>query len=312
MSKPLKISHDIHIHNFLSTCSSDNCATVESYIEIVKNAGLSIMGFANHTWDESVPLPTKFEFYRYQSLTFQQQIKSQIPEHIDGLRVLVGAETEYCGMYDCLGMSAEGIKKLDFLLIPHSHVHMRDFVMPTHQDVTPVREAIAKRLAEQIDWLPKEYALTMAKALPREALKPFMTEQVDRVRFVSDFLVKSFDGLMKNKTLNSFDGTVPISVAHPFQPVAEPHRPEIMKLISDNTFGELFSQAAERGIGLEINPWTIEDDVRMFGIAKECGCKFTFGSDAHSRGELKNVFGAQRLADTLGLTEDDVMDFLRT
>lgn len=308
----MKIDHDVHIHNFLSSCSNDNCATVESYIEISKKQGLSIIGFANHTWDESVPLPKKpFEFYRHQSLTFQQQIKAQIPERVEGLRVLVGAETEYCGMYDCLGMSVEGAKKLDFVLIPHTHVHMRDFVMPSFEDTRSAQENIAKKL-EQIDWLPKGYAMTMACSLPREALEPFITAHVDRIKIVSDFMVQSFRSLMNNETLKGFERLVPVSVAHPFQPVNTPGRLEMMKLISDNTFGALFSIAAERGIGLEINPWTCEEDFRMFGIAKECGCKFTLGSDAHARASLNTIFGAQALVDRLELSENDLMSFVRS
>ena len=67
----MKILHDVHIHNFLSTCSNDNRATVESYIEIERRQGIRLMGFANHTWDEAVPLPVAdYDFYRRQSLRF--------------------------------------------------------------------------------------------------------------------------------------------------------------------------------------------------------------------------------------------------
>ena len=81
----------------------------------------------------------------------------------------------------------------------------------------------------------------------------------------------------------------------------------MMKLISDNTYGELFEIAAARGIGLEINGSVEEPECyRMFGIAKECGCKFYFGSDAHH----PNVFdtskkGFEYIVDLLKLEEDD-------
>ena len=147
----MKILHDVHIHNFLSTCSNDNRATVESYIEIERRQGIRLMGFANHTWDETVPLPVAdYDFYRRQSLSFQQQIRPQIPADTGELKVLVGAETEYCGMFDCLGMSPEGARRLDFLLIPHSHTHMTDFVMPASENLPLAQEAIAKKLAETV------------------------------------------------------------------------------------------------------------------------------------------------------------------
>ena len=308
----MKILHDVHIHNFLSTCSNDNRATVERYIEIERRQGIRLMGFANHTWDETVPLPVAdYDFYRRQSLSFQQQIRPQIPADTGELKVLVGAETEYCGMFDCLGMSPEGARRLDFLLIPHSHTHMTDFVMPASENLPLAQEAIAKKLAETVDWLPFDDLLRVARRLPHGTVAPFVTQRQERIPFVSDFLVKSFDGLMKNQTLNRLVGTLPISVAHPFHPVGEPHREEILRRIPDETFGDLFAQAAARGIGLEINPWTTDEEERMFRIARACGCRFTLGSDAHTRAELSDIRRQQSRLDSLGLTEDDLMDFVR-
>ena len=116
--------HDVHVHNYLSSCSGDNQSTVESYIEVAKSLDMKLIGFANHTWDETIELPASSSFYKRQSMAFQMQIKSQIPERVEGLKILVGAETEYCGMYDVLGMGKDAALQLDFLLIPHSHVHM--------------------------------------------------------------------------------------------------------------------------------------------------------------------------------------------
>lgn len=309
----MQITHDVHVHNFLSSCSNDNQATVESYIEVAKSLGIKLIGFSNHTWDERVPLPKQpFEFYRYQSLTYQMQIKSQIPKEVEGLKILVGAETEYCGMFDCLGMSREGAMQLDFLLIPHSHVHMKNFVMPKFDEVVQAQEHLAKKL-EEIDWIPKEHALKMAKALPEEALVPFMVgERQNREKLVSDFMVNSFRSLLENEELKSYSDLIPVSIAHPFQPVAAPNRMEMLKMISDETYGDLFTVAAKRGIGLEINYMTNnEEDFRLFGIAKECGCKFTLGSDMHSRAGMKNIFMTQPCLDHIGATEDDLMDFVR-
>ena len=86
----------------------------------------------------------------------------------------------------------------------------------------------------------------------------------------------------------------------------------MMNLIADNIYGELFEMAAKRGIGLEINGSVEEPECyRMFGIAKECGCKFTLGTDAHSRAALGNLHLTQPLLDRLGMTESDLMDFVR-
>lgn len=313
----MKAYHDVHIHNFLSTCSGDNQATVENYIKVVKELGIRLMGFANHTWDETVPLPYDgnwaYDFYKRQGTTFQAQLRSQIPERVEGLKILFGAETEYCGMYDVLGMGKEAALKLDFVLIPHTHVHMRNFVMPAQEDVTRAQKRFAQVLMERVPELSEAVAKKLSLRVPDDALEPFMSEErVDYVGFVSDFMVQSFRSLMNNETLKTYSDLVPVSVAHPFQPVAQHSRMEMLQRISDETYGELFSMAAARGIGLEINCDTDNpEDFRLFGIAKECGCRFTFGSDAHSRDTLARVFKAEPCANAIGLTEDDLMEFVR-
>ena len=310
----MKAYHDVHIHNYLSMCSHDNLATVDSYIEISRENGLKLMGFANHIWDETVELPRPNGFYARQSMAFEMQIKKQIPEHVQGLKVLVGAETEYCGMYDVLGMGKDAALQLDFLLIPHTHVHMRNFVMPRPEDITAAQEHLTELLLKSIPDLSPERAQAMAKSLPEGELEPFRVgERVDYVRFVSDFMVQSFRSLMNNETLKTYSDLIPVSIAHPFQPVGSgAYRMDMVQRISDETYGELFSMAASRGIGLEINTATDNDeDYRMFGIAKECGCQFTLGSDTHSRAGLKTIFKTEALMDRLGLTEDNMMDFTR-
>lgn len=305
--------HDVHIHNYLSSCSGDNQSTVENYIKAAKETGLKLMGFANHTWDESIPLPASSGFYKRQSMAFEMQIKNQIPAEDQGIKILVGAETEYCGMYDVLGMGKEAALQLDFLLIPHTHVHMRDFVMPATEDVRAARENLA-RIFAGIEGITPERAISLAKKLPEAELEPFMKEKkVDYIRYVADFMVDSFRGLMNNETLKTYSDLVPVSVAHPFQPVGSyPLRLDMLRLIDDNTYGELFTMAAARGIGLEINGATNFPEVlHFFSIAKECGCKFTLGSDLHATADFPKIHATEATMEALGLTEYDFMDFVR-
>ncbi len=63
---------------------------------------------------------------------------------------------------------------------------------------------------------------------------------------------------------------------------------DLLNLIDDTTFRQLFSKAAKVGVGIELNiPVTrysqseLEEVLRPFKIAKACGCKFYMGSDAH-------------------------------
>ena len=83
-------------------------------------------------------------------------------------------------------------------------------------------------------------------------------------------------------------------------------------------------KTANKEIAFEINIAYVRDcnksfqdieqgaQIRMFRLAKECGCKFIFGSDAHDAtghkryDELTKVF-----IDLLQLKEDDILEFAR-
>ena len=132
--------------------------------------------------------------------------------------------------------------------------------------------------------------------------------------YLAEFMVDSFRSLMHNETLKGYSDLIPVSVAHPFQAVGyKPHQTAAQALIADSVYGELFTLAARRGIGLEINPDTNNEEAfRMYGIARECGCRFTLGSDAHTRREMSLIGKTQPLIDRLSLTADDLMDFVRT
>lgn len=75
----------------------------------------------------------------------------------------------------------------------------------------------------------------------------------------------------------------------------------------------LFTKAAQLGVGIEINAGDFlfseeEADcvLRMFRIAKACGCKFYLGSDAHERQSFPVVNGLfERAIDLLDLQESD-------
>lgn len=88
-----------------------------------------------------------------------------------------------------------------------------------------------------------------------------------------------------------------------------------MKCIPESEMERLFKKAAELGVGIEINGGDLvaqigspveELTVNMFKIAKKQGCKFYFGTDAHSEAGYRNAAGTfERMVDLLELTEDD-------
>ena len=88
---------------------------------------------------------------------------------------------------------------------------------------------------------------------------------------------------------------------------------ETMAALSDETLRKSFAKIAKKGAGVEINGgdfafnYGAEDDViRMFRIAKEEGCKFYLGSDAHHPNGFDGYFDIfERAIRDLELTEND-------
>ena len=89
--------------------------------------------------------------------------------------------------------------------------------------------------------------------------------------------------------------------------------PEVIKLLSNESLYSIFSLCAEKKIGIELNTKTIfnsEEEkeilLRPYFIAKDCGCKFYLGSDAHKVSSLmtaKDNF--ERIITLLDLDEAD-------
>ena len=91
----------------------------------------------------------------------------------------------------------------------------------------------------------------------------------------------------------------------------------MLSKIPSEEMERLFSIAAQKGCGIELN----QDDMsysaaeadtvlRMFRIAKACGCKFYLGSDAHIASEFLHapeIFA--RAVDDLQLQESDKFHF---
>ncbi len=92
---------------------------------------------------------------------------------------------------------------------------------------------------------------------------------------------------------------------------------DVLNLISDNEFYTLFKGAKDVGCGIELNVGSffneseLSDEIlRPYFLAKDCGCKFYIGSDAHVFSEFDKVFPfARKVVDILGLSEDDKFHF---
>jgi histidinol phosphatase-like PHP family hydrolase len=90
-----------------------------------------------------------------------------------------------------------------------------------------------------------------------------------------------------------------------------------MASISDAELFDACSRAAAKSVGIEINLcyfpndakdnlFSVETPIRFISIAKEAGCRFTFGSDAHSLKDLKTLERLQYFIDTIGIEASDL------
>lgn len=189
-----------------------------------------------------------------------------LPED-DKVDFLFGCETDM-DRHLTLGIPSERFSDFDFVIIPTTHLHMTGFtIFPEDKESTERRAAL---------WVERfEYLLSLD--LP--------WKKIGIAHLVCGLLnPKSRDELLKT-----------------------------LSLISDEDMERLFSKAATLGVGIELN-WDdmrfkdAEADIilRPFKIAKNQGCKFYLGSDAHNPyvfDTAKDVF--MRAVTLLQLEESD-------
>ena len=185
----------------------------------------------------------------------------------DEVRFLFGVETDM-DKFMTVGMAKENYDKYDFVVIPTTHLHMMDFTL------NPEDNSIESR-AEL--WVKRLDAL-LSKDIPFHKIG---------IAHLACRLIKG-----------GLDDSAYV---------------KILDLIQDEDMERLFTKAAKLGCGIELNQSDMslrvgeeESVLRMFRIAKKCGCKFYCGSDAHSPGyfdRTKEIF--ERAIDLLELTEDD-------
>ncbi len=174
---------------------------------------------------------------------------------------------------------------------------------PRERDV-----AITEEEAEQFDFIlvPNSHTHMI---MPKDYIQDY--------RKHVDFMIQAYED-----TLNSKVSRYITAMAHPFDAVCCPYDPTILiKMISDDQFKYLFDKTAEKGIAVEINvSYTkgmtaeqIASDVHipMFRLAKECGCKFTFGSDSHDKNYHDFYHNADLIAELVELKETDLAEICR-
>lgn len=263
----MKITGDLHIHTNLSSCAASE-ATWEKYVECAKNAGISTLCFTNHLWDSSVPGASAW--YAPQTVEHVLQLKKELPScmEADGIKLLFGCETEFTHEGK-LCLAEENMDLFEVILVPHSHTHMK-CVMPD-----------------------RTYA--------------------DDNKLHAKFLMDSFMRAVEHPLSYRFT-----AIAHPFVPGTKYEiYNAVQSYIPDSYLREAFCAAREKGIAIEINGSCVlckdESDfknceyLRIFSIAKECGSKFTYGSDSHNFKGDRNLAVVEKFIDACGITESDML-----
>ena len=185
----------------------------------------------------------------------------------DGINFFFGCESDM-DKHLHIGLPKSRFADFDFVIIPTTHMHMVGFTVPEEAKTDLARKASL--------WVSRLDAL-FAMDLPFEKIG---------IAHLACGLIHKYD---RGEFLSVLDR------------------------ILETELERVFSKAAVLGCGIELNQsdMTFADAeadtvLRIFRVAKSCGCKFYLGSDAHHPADFadtKAVF--TRAVDLLELTEND-------
>ncbi len=267
--------HDYHIHSHLSICSDDPEQSNERILKYAEDNGLRKICLTDHFWDET--LPARCGFYNKQGF---EHIKKALPlPQGENVQFLFGCETEMDKDFN-VGVSEKLYDEFDFIIVPTTHLHFNAFVM------------------EKVLYEPE---------------------------YRAELWVKRFEKLLEKDMPFHKMGvahlTCPLMLAGEWESgenAGEKKYLSVLRLIGDDVYKELFAKAAKKGIGIELNIPSFKtmgweelcEVLRPYRAAKETGCKFYLGSDAHRPAELDSAMARfTEIIDALDLTEEDKFRF---
>lgn len=261
---------DLHVHTNKSLCAPRD--TVPStYIPHCTEEGIQLIGITDHVYPEDMLAEYGYPLdHRVNRLLELRTVLSEA-EAQSGIRFLLGCEIDY---FDCVGhpyILPEESQGFDYVLLAASHILNYPQMYTAYDLASP---SVLRRLTIE--------------------------------RFVAAC---------------GLDYPVPMGICHPLYPICSPYQAEIIDGISDETLKELFCMAAEKKISIEIHSCLYRNDtphnefglsdhyLRILAAAKDAGCKFHMGSDAHAAPAFIGSHAKLRkAAELLGLTEDHIWD----
>ena len=306
----------------------DRTASTEAFVKKEEEMGMKVFGLSNHLWDERVK--GQSYWYKHQTIAKAKEAKSELAKAGNGLRTMFGAEGEYYGYRDILGMSVEGAKEFDYVLIPFSHMHMRNEVMSDFPEIMEARANLRADLAQKLPYLPEAQLDGMVNAMKEADILKIYPEIIpDSKPHFLKTVVDNFFGLLNNAEFEKVTKTVPTVIAHSFAlcGVAGSLKNGYLAELPMDKIAEGYKRAAQMGAYIEINlcevrgvPLDLPNNnlLKIYKVAKEQGCQFTFGTDSHSVAELETRMImpdgtnlANAVCDEMGLTPADIAEFVR-
>lgn len=143
----MKVTRDMHTHTNLSACA-DRTTTLALLAEAAAGLGIDTLGVANHLWDKNVPGASGW--YAPQDVEHVLRLREELPT-IHAPRILVGCETEYTGN-GTLALSPENAGLFEYILVPFTHFHMKNFVIPAElKDPRGIAELMLQRGLEVLE-----------------------------------------------------------------------------------------------------------------------------------------------------------------
>ena len=261
---------DLHVHTNRSLCAPRETEPA-TYIPYCKDEGISLIGISDHVYPTDM-----IHAYGYPEETRLSRLLSLRPaieeaNKASDVRFIFGCEIDYFPSVGAPYISPEESLHFDYVLFASSHIL-------------------------NYPHMYTEYDLN----------SPDVLRKLTVDRFIAAC---------------QLDYPVPMGICHPLYPICSPYQAEIIDGMSDSCLKECFSMAAEKGISIEIhaclyrkdtplNEYGLSDHyLRILSMAKSCGCKFHFGSDAHAPGAFVGSHDRLRkAAELLGITEKDLWD----
>ncbi len=169
--------------------------------------------------------------------------------------------------------------------------------------IAPGKFSITPKLAEELDFV--------LLSCNHFQMKRFVEQPAsEKPRDIAEQMLKLF--------ISGVSSGIATSIAHPFVPFTWIDKfDSVIESISDSEFFDAFGTAQKNKTAIEIttvflpirnnNTFSVETPIRFLSIAKQAGCKFTFGSDAHDPTVQKMLPKLTQIIKASGITKDDIL-----